>query len=280
MHYQQAGQGRDLVMIHGLFANLAFWYLTVLPELMRQFRVTVYDLRGHGMSDMPRNGYTSRDMASDLNALLTHLNVDKCHLVGHSYGGAVAMHYALMHPQRVRSLTLADARIPGLQPEFLPHGARRWRFRRMRLRRAGFDVPDDLPRVAYSYLEELVRLRKRNEGKPVGILGAASLFDSWKKDSQRARKWKELVRATSAAKDFSEASGLTSDNIRQITHPSLIIYGEHSDCKDTLRGLEKYLPNYIKTIVPDAGHFHPVLKPQVFVQNLVRFTANAERRRT
>ena len=70
VHYQQMGLGPDLVMIHGLFANLAFWYLSVLPALARNFRVTVYDLRGHGYSDMPQRGYTSFDMAADLHALL------------------------------------------------------------------------------------------------------------------------------------------------------------------------------------------------------------------
>jgi len=46
VHYQQIGAGPDLVLIHGLFCNLAFWYLTVAPKLAETFRVTVYDLRG------------------------------------------------------------------------------------------------------------------------------------------------------------------------------------------------------------------------------------------
>ena len=46
-HYQQMGNGEDVVMIHGLFASLAFWYLSVMPALASRHRVTAYDLRGH-----------------------------------------------------------------------------------------------------------------------------------------------------------------------------------------------------------------------------------------
>lgn len=120
IHYQQAGHGPDLVMIHGLFGNLAFWYLSVLPALVRDFRVTLYDLRGHGYSDMPRSGYTSSHMAADLKELLDHLGVKQAHLVGHSFGGAVALHFAVLHPIHVLSLTLADARVPSLQPALPP----------------------------------------------------------------------------------------------------------------------------------------------------------------
>ena len=115
VHYQQMGQGADVVLLHGLFASLAFWYFSVMPGLAKSFRVTAYDLRGHGYTDIPNAGYTSSDMANDLHALLDHLQIERAHLVGHSFGGAVALQYTLIHPERVHSLTLADAWVPGLQ---------------------------------------------------------------------------------------------------------------------------------------------------------------------
>ena len=53
LHYQQSGQGPDLVLIHGLAANLAFWFLRIVPALNKRHRVTVYDMRGHGKSGTP-----------------------------------------------------------------------------------------------------------------------------------------------------------------------------------------------------------------------------------
>jgi pimeloyl-ACP methyl ester carboxylesterase len=56
-------------------------------------------------------GYTSVDMAEDLYQLLNHLDITKAHLVGHRFGGVVALRYAADHPEGVASLTTADSRV-------------------------------------------------------------------------------------------------------------------------------------------------------------------------
>jgi pimeloyl-ACP methyl ester carboxylesterase len=275
IHYQQAGQGRDLILIHGLLANLAFWYLGVLPELLPDFRVTVYDLRGHGYSSMPPQGYTSLHLATDLQALLVHLGIKRAHVVGHSFGGAVALHFATLQPEQVLSLTLADAHVPSFQPALPPLDAPRWRARKARLRRAGFDVPEDMPRVAYPFLEELVRLRRqwRNRTTPWGV---ESLLSTWKSSSRTMQRWTELMRATSAPTDVHETAGLSPEQLAKIEQPSLAIYGELSDCLPTLRGLVSTLPNCLQVIVPGVGHFHPVLRPALFAKKLRYFVQLVE----
>ena len=63
-HYQQAGSGPDVVLIHGVTGDLSIWFLCeAMGVLARSFRVTAYDLRGHGYTDVPPNGYTSADQA-------------------------------------------------------------------------------------------------------------------------------------------------------------------------------------------------------------------------
>jgi pimeloyl-ACP methyl ester carboxylesterase len=273
VHYQQMGRGPDLVMIHGLFANLAFWYLSVAPALARSFRVTVYDLRGHGYSSVPGSGYTSSHQAADLHGLLDHLDIEQAHVVGHSFGGAIGLHYAVLHPERVRSLALADARVPSLERALPSPGARQWKVRRNRLRRSGVDVSEDVPHVAYDFLEELARLRPvaRQE---TGSLDVTTLLDGWTTGSRRGpgmRQWHRLVRATSAPADFSNSSGLTLEHIRQVGQPTLALYGEDSRCQRTLRGLRRALPRCTTVIVPGVGHFHPLLKPDTFTEALESF---------
>ena len=68
--YQQMGEGPDLVFVHGLAASRAFWFLHYAVPLSRYFRVTLFDLRGHGYSSMPPDGYDPRTMAGDLLGLL------------------------------------------------------------------------------------------------------------------------------------------------------------------------------------------------------------------
>ena len=60
-HYLQAGSGPPLVMLHGLSGNLAVWHLGMVPLLQDSFRITTYDLRGHGKSSVPPSGYSTRD---------------------------------------------------------------------------------------------------------------------------------------------------------------------------------------------------------------------------
>lgn len=271
VHYQQMGRGPDLVMIHGLFANLAFWYFSVLPALARDFRVTVYDLRGHGYSDMPQYGYTSFDLAADLHTLLDHVGIEQAHIVGHSFGGAVGLHYAALHPQRVTSLTLADAWVPSLQPDLPRRNARRWKVLKHRLQRAGIEVPENLPRVADGFLEELARLQSRRSNRDSGSWNPGGLLGNWQSNSSVMKRWLQLMRTTSAAADLYNVSGLTAEQIQQVTTPTLAIFGKFSRCQATLQGLMRHLPNCQQNIVPSAGHLHPVLKPETFVQKQKQF---------
>jgi pimeloyl-ACP methyl ester carboxylesterase len=270
LHYQQAGRGQNVVMLHGLCSNLAFWYFSLLPILSRDFRMTVYDMRGHGLSDMPAKGYTTLDLASELAALLQYLNIERAHLVGHSFGGAVALQFASLFPARVASLTLADARVPALQPTLPPRGARSWKRVHARLRGAGLEVPDDLPRVAYGFFEELARLQRDARGR-APAWRATPILRQWNRDSHLARRWLQLVRTTSAPAEMASLAGLTVDRIRQVVQPTLAIFGERSNCLQTLWGLERLLPHCRKVIVPGAGHFHPILQQERFVQALKQF---------
>jgi pimeloyl-ACP methyl ester carboxylesterase len=122
IHYVQTGRGPDLVLIHGLASNLGQWQLSILPALVEDFRVTMYDLRGHGYSDMPTRGYTPDHMVSDFSGLMDYLDLKRACILGHSYGGLVALHYAAVRPEHVNKLIIADTAVPSLEPR----GGARW----------------------------------------------------------------------------------------------------------------------------------------------------------
>ena len=84
-HYQQAGAGPDVVLIHGVTGDLSIWFLCeAMGILGRSFRVTAFDLRGHGYSGISPDGYTSADQAADALAIMDALEIDHAALVGHS----------------------------------------------------------------------------------------------------------------------------------------------------------------------------------------------------
>ena len=105
-----------VALIHGLGANLAFWYLGASRHMGSDRPVLMHDLRGHGASSMPQSGYLLGQLAEDLGQLLTELGQQRAHIVGHSHGARVALAFALQHPERVASLTIADTQLQALQP--------------------------------------------------------------------------------------------------------------------------------------------------------------------
>src|SRR5262245_44773912 len=104
IHYQCDGEGPDVVLLHGLCGDLAFWHPSIVSGLAADHRVTRLDMRGHGYSGRPASGYTTRDLAADLARLLDHLGIVEASLVGHSFGGAVALHASALEPERTAAV--------------------------------------------------------------------------------------------------------------------------------------------------------------------------------
>lgn len=269
VHYQQVGSGPDLVLIHGLFANLAFWYLTVVPMLAGSFRVTVYDLRGHGLTQRLPAGYRAADLAEDLRRLLDHLRIKCAHLVGHSFGGAVALAFAISNPARTRSLTLADAWIPTLQP--WPGRPRRWAALQARLMASGIQVGHDMPKVLQGFLAELTLL---NDIEAAGTHPAARVIGTLMpcgREPLTLRRWRQLISATSAAAEFSDGTGIAADEISSFRQPAAIIFGKRSRYLPTMRALRRHLSDCQVTLVPNAGHYFPILHAGLFASSLTQF---------
>lgn len=106
-------QQQVALLLHGLMQNSSTWGTTsanlVDPLVEAGLRVIIPDLRGHGLSDKPKTieSYGCR-MQEDLIKLLDSLNVDKVHLLGHSFGGSLALHVAVSHTSRVQSLVIVS----------------------------------------------------------------------------------------------------------------------------------------------------------------------------
>lgn len=97
-----------VILIHGLMGFAANWG-KIWPELQKNHPVLVFDQRGHGKSPKPYSGYSPDDYASDLANLVEKIGWGKCHIVGHSMGGRVALRFAVKYPQYAHTLTLEDS---------------------------------------------------------------------------------------------------------------------------------------------------------------------------
>lgn len=117
LYYQEAGSGPPLLMLHGLGASLEDWEYQV-PEFAQHFRVITPDLRGFGRSMRGRLPASIPQFARDMAALLDHLGIGDFLLVGYSMGGAVAQELALMRPQAVQRMVIANS-MPTFRPQTL-----------------------------------------------------------------------------------------------------------------------------------------------------------------
>jgi len=108
-HYELSGTetGRPVVLVHGLSVPMFDWDQQVEPLKSAGFRVLRYDHYGRGFSDRPHVTYDRRLYGDQLLHLLDGLNLKRpVDLVAHSFGGAVAVEFAVRHPERVRRLVL------------------------------------------------------------------------------------------------------------------------------------------------------------------------------
>ena len=94
-----------LLLVHGLTSSSTTWE-PVLPELSRHAHVIAPDLLGHGGSDKPRTDYSLGAFATSLRDLLEQLGHDRATVVGHSFGGGVAMQFAHQHYEHCERLAL------------------------------------------------------------------------------------------------------------------------------------------------------------------------------
>jgi pimeloyl-ACP methyl ester carboxylesterase len=101
-----------VVFLHGMGTDsLASFYLTLAPPVAAAgINVISYDLRGHGKTERPAQGYTISDFVADLDDLLDQLDITvPVHLVGNSFGGTLAFSYTAAHPDRVRSIVCIES---------------------------------------------------------------------------------------------------------------------------------------------------------------------------
>ncbi len=104
--------GKPLLLIHGHPQSHTMWHLTA-PELAKQYRVVMFDLRGYGDSDRPATDdkhlpYSKRVMATDAMAVMAHFGYSKFQVLAHDRGARVAHRLAADFPDAVERMMLLD----------------------------------------------------------------------------------------------------------------------------------------------------------------------------
>jgi pimeloyl-ACP methyl ester carboxylesterase len=228
-------------MLHGLLiGSLATWYFTAAPVLARTHCVFLYDLRGHGRSQSIPSGYDLDSMVVDLEALMAHFEGAQCGpitLVGHSYGGLIALRFALRHPARVAQLALVEAPLPPSQLEDL-----------------GILTPRDVDLALERFLSQtpqemaatLPQATRRMLGNPTQRRGRRLL-----------KSFLYLMTQTSLVEDLRAEPDITDGELAQLACPLLCVYGKDSVCLPAGERLARLLPRARHARIA-GGHVLPV----------------------
>lgn len=257
LHYARAGDrdGPAVLLIHG-WPQTWYEWRHVAP-LLDDFDVVMPDLRGLGDSSIPADGYDKRTLARDLEALITdELHSDRVIVVGHDWGGVVAVHLAWLLRDRAAALAVIDVTIPeppGDGPA-MDQGGRRWHH-------AFHRAPDGLAEAMIAGHEgEYYGWFYRNFGVRPDIHSDADVAEylASYRDPRRTRAGLELYRAF--AQDQADAKAIRDDPLAM---PVLALGGGSSFGRgdEPRRSLERFATDVEGWTIADCGHWIPEEQP-------------------
>jgi pimeloyl-ACP methyl ester carboxylesterase len=255
-NYLEAGQGDPVVLIHGSgpgVTSYANWRL-VMPALAENFRVLAPDMVGFGFSERPANiRYGLQTWADQVVGLMDALELPSAHLVGNSFGGAIALRIATQHPGRVGKLVLMGSmgvpfpitngleRVWGYEPSF------------ENMRRV-LDV------FAYSRAlvnDELAEVRYRGSIQPGFQESFAAMFPA-------------------PRQQWVEAMCTPEDDIRRLPHRTLIVHGREDQVipvQTSLRLME-LIDNADLSVFSHCGHWSMIERTDDFNRSLSEFLSD------
>jgi pimeloyl-ACP methyl ester carboxylesterase len=252
-NYLEAGKGDAVILIHGSgpgVTSYANWRV-VMPALAENFRVLAPDMVGFGYSERPANiEYGVQTWADQVIGLMDTLEVPQAHMVGNSFGGAIALRIATQHPERVGKLVLMGSmgvsfpitegleRVWGYEPSF----------ENMRKVLDVFAYSRDLVN------DELAEVRYRGSIQPGFQESFAAMFPAPR------QRWVEAMCSP-------------EDAIRQLPHRTLIVHGREDQViplQTSLRLME-LIDNADLTVFSHCGHWSMIERTADFNRTVDEF---------
>lgn len=222
--YQETGSGEPLLLHHGAESHRG-QYTGFAPLLPNGIRAISYDQRDIGGSFTSSEPYTMADLADDCVALMDALEIEQAHIMGISFGGALSLHVAIRHPDRVRSLLVGAA-----------------------------------PDGTTGRSEYMTRILAASPDERTELMVGAVLSDDGRRDPDMEGAVRRLVSGRHSPPGSSRMAALDShrviDDLHRVTAPTLLLYGSDDPLVsvDNGRVLAAGIPGAELVVIPGARH--------------------------
>jgi pimeloyl-ACP methyl ester carboxylesterase len=267
VHFNIAGHGPPVVLIHGVAGRAEQWDQTV-QLLADNHTVVAPDLLGHGDSAKPRGDYSLGAHASGIRDLLVALDIERATVVGHSLGGGIAMQFAYQFPERCARLVLVSS--GGLGGQVHP------------LLRAA-TLPGSelvLPLLAHPRVLEVGSLIPRALGR-VGLRTRVDLTEMARgyQSLSNAEARHAFIHTVRAVIDAGGQRINASDRLYLASKmPSLIVWGRHDRIipVEHAEPAHELMPGSRLVLFDESGHFPHLDDPLRFARTLEAFIDETE----
>lgn len=260
--YRRAGRGEPVVLIHGIAGTSGTWD-EVLPVLAERFDVIAPDLPGHGASGPSAGDYSIGAMAATVRDLLLLLGIERATIVGHSLGGGVAMQFAYLFPERCNRLVLISS--GGLGKTVNPI-----------LRSAALPGAE--------LVTAAIGTVARSAGAVLGALGVGASGEL----REVGRSLVSLGHGEARAAFHSTLRAVVGPVGQRVfagdrlylaeAMPTLIVWGDRDPVIPVGHGRRAHaaMPGSRFEVLPGAGHFPPLERPQELTELLREFITGTE----
>ncbi|MBW4664057.1 MAG: alpha/beta hydrolase [Chroococcus sp. CMT-3BRIN-NPC107] len=267
LHYVTQGNGALMLMLHGF---PEFWYSWrhQIPAFATDYQVVALDLRGYNDSDKPKaqSAYVMDEFIKDIEGVITGLGYDKCILVGHDWGGAIAWNFAYSRPQMVEKLIALN----------IPHPAKM---------AEGLSTPQQLLRSWYMFFFQLPEIPEaviqagdyqliENALQQIPVNKNALTRTDIEAYKNAASKRGALTAMLNYYRNITQQRMLSSDwSILEM--PTLMIWGEGDVAlgKELTYNTQAYVRNLQIKYIANAGHLVQQEQPQLVNQYIREFLA-------
>ncbi len=254
VYYEEEGTGEPLVMVGGLTATVEVWG-KLRGLLAAHCRLIMPDNRGTGRTKAYADDgdRAPARMAEDLLGLVEGLGLDSFHLMGGSYGGMIALSFAVKHPGRLRSLIVACSHFGGSEKVTSAPGVRETRARG--------GTPDATEVERRAALETLFHPETIDESPEV-----VAFYDGFKRRFPIGKE--EIERRSQGVAEFD-----VSEEIRNLRVPTLVISGEADVLVPTenSRLMASRIPGAELVIIENTGHHFYSERPEASAKRILAF---------